>query len=209
MTGRLITFEGGEGAGKTTNIGFVADWLRDRGVEVLVTREPGGTPLGERLRDLLLTPEMHPAGKTELLLMFAARAQHIEERIRPALARGVWVISDRFTDATWAYQGGGRGVNPEHIRTLEHLVQDGLCPDLTFLLDLPVEQGMTRARERGALDRFEQEDMAFFRRIRDTYLARAANEPARIRVIDCSPPLPIVQQRLAQELDAAWERFRG
>lgn len=208
MSGRLITFEGGEGAGKTTNIDFVASWLRARGADVLVTREPGGTPLGERIRELLLDPDTRPAGKTELLMMFAARAQHLDEKILPALDRGGWVLSDRFTDATWAYQGGGRGVDPEHIRMLETLVQGSLRPDLTFLLDLPVEQGMARARQRGALDRFEQEDLAFFERIRRSYLARAAAEPDRIRVIDCACALPQVQAQLVRELEAAWERFR-
>lgn len=209
MTGRLITFEGGEGAGKTTNIEFAADWLRARGVDVVVTREPGGTPLGERIRALLLDAAVRPARMTELLLMFAARAQHLDERILPALQRGCWVLSDRFTDATWAYQGGGRGINPAHIRLLEELVQDGLRPHLTFLLDLPVEQGMKRARRRGELDRFEQEDVAFFERIRQCYLERARAEPERIRVVDCSGPLPAVQAQLETELERAWERFRG
>lgn len=208
MRGRFITFEGGEGAGKSTNLRFVADWLAARGVETLVTREPGGTPLAEAIRELLLTPghgEIYP--DTELLLVFAARAQHLREKILPALERGAWVLCDRFTDATYAYQGGGRGMSTEHISGLENIVQGDLRPDLTLLFDITVAQGMARARERGALDRIEQEDLAFFERIRSTYLSRARAEPQRILVLDCAPALEVVQARLAEILAAQWEQW--
>lgn len=210
MRGRFITFEGGEGAGKSTNLRFVADWLAARGVETLVTREPGGTPLAEAIRELLLAPgrgEVCP--DTELLLVFAARAQHLREKILPALEKGVWVLCDRFTDATYAYQGGGRGAPAAHIATLESIVQGDLRPDLTLLFDIPVAQGMARARERGALDRIEQEDLAFFERIRDTYLARARMEPQRIQVLDCMPALDVVQARLGEILAAQWQQWHG
>ncbi len=202
-TGRLITLEGGEGVGKSTNLAFVADWLRGTGRPVVVTREPGGTPLAEELRSLLLAPRDEPvAPMTELLGFFAARAQHWAQCIVPALERGDWVLCDRFIDATWAYQGGGRGRPAEVIASLEQLVLQGARPGLTLLLDLPVEQGAARVAARGAADRFEAEQSAFFERVRSSYLARAAAEPARIRVIDAAPALPQVQQALAAELAA-------
>lgn len=185
--GRFITLEGIEGAGKTTQREPIASFLRDAGVEVLVTREPGGSDIAERIRALLLDPGnagMH--GDAELLLMFAARAEHLHRRIRPALEAGTWVLCDRFTDATYAYQGGGRGVDQARIATLEQLVQGALRPDLTLLFDLPAEVGIARARGRSAPDRFEAEALQFFERVRDCYLARAEQEPERMVRIDAS-----------------------
>src|SRR5512145_2814343 len=174
MRGRFVTFEGGEGAGKSTQIARAAAWLRARGVEVVLTREPGGTPRAERLRTILLERDAEPMPQScELLLMFAARATHLENLVRPAIARGTWVLCDRFTDATYAYQGGGRQMDVAAIATLENLVQGELRPDAVLLLDIPVQLGLERARGRGDLDRFEQEDVAFFERVRNAYLARA------------------------------------
>lgn len=195
MRGQFITLEGGEGVGKSTNLAAITGWLNEQGIDTLVTREPGGTPLAEQLRELLLAPRDEPiAEATELLLMFAARAQHIAGVIEPALAAGRWVVCDRFTDATRAYQGGGRGLSAEMIDTLAELVQGGLQPDLTVLLDLPVEQGLARAGQRGALDRFELENLAFFQRVRDSYLQLASAEPARFAVVDASRSLAAVGQ---------------
>ena len=172
-TGRFITVEGTEGVGKSTNIDFLCRLLKEQGIEIVLTREPGGTPLAEELRELLLSPrEERVSQDTELLLMFAARAQHIENVIRPALERGAWVVSDRFTDATFAYQGGGRGVDIQSIELLEKLVQHDLHPDLTLLLDLDVEVGLKRASARSAPDRFEQEKLEFFGKVRSAYLQR-------------------------------------
>src|SRR5574344_2517558 len=180
MRGLFITLEGPEGGGKTTNREFLAQRLRDAGHEVVLTREPGGTPLAEKIRNLLLAEHDEPvAVDTELLLMFAARAQHINQLILPALEAGKVVLCDRFTDATYAYQGGGRGISTSRIAVLEDFVQGVLRPDLTLLFDLPVEAGMARARQRGALDRFEQEQQAFFEAVRQNYLQRAAAEPQR------------------------------
>ncbi len=198
LQGRFITVEGTEGVGKSTNINFLCQLLKDKGIEIVLTREPGGTPLAEELRELLLTPrEERVSQDTELLLMFAARAQHIENVIRPALARGAWVISDRFTDATFAYQGGGRGVEIESIRMLESLVQHGLHPDLTLLLDLDVEVGLQRASARSTPDRFEQEKVDFFGKVRAAYLERAKNEPNRFAVIDASCAIEEVQSQIS------------
>ncbi|WP_251976479.1 dTMP kinase [Salinicola avicenniae] len=200
--GRFITLEGGEGVGKTTNVGFVCDWLTARGIEVVRTREPGGTPGAEAIRELLLDPEREErwSDDAELLLVFAARAQHLATCIRPALARGAWVVCDRFTDATFAYQGGGRGLDPDRIETLETLVQQGLQPDLTLLLDLPVGAAAQRVDRRGAArDRFERERHAFFEAVRQTYLARA-DAQSRFAVIDASPSLEGVQQSLSNTL---------
>jgi len=200
--GRFVTVEGGEGVGKSTNIAFVRDYLARHGVAVHCTREPGGTPLAESLRELLLAPRAETVDPDcELLLVFAARAQHLNSAIRPRLARGEWVLCDRFTDATYAYQGGGRGLDIAHIATLEALVQGDLRPDLTLLLDVPVDVGLQRAHRRGALDRFEQEQLDFFQRVRDAYLARAAAEPERFRIIDASQPLDAVQRQIAVALD--------
>jgi dTMP kinase len=195
--GSFITIEGGEGVGKSTNVAFVAGLLRAAGHEPVLTREPGGTALAEAIRALLLEPREEPiAGMAELLLVFAARAQHLAEVIEPALAAGRWVLCDRFTDATYAYQGAGRGLGIDAIAALERLVQGERRPDLTLLLDAPVAIGRERAHARGALDRFEQEQQIFFERVRQGYLRRAALEPARFRVVDAARPLAAVQEQL-------------
>jgi len=200
--GRFITLEGGEGAGKSTNQEYIRERLQAAGIVVKVTREPGGTPLGEGIRSLLLDPAntaMH--ADTELLLMFAARAQHLHALVLPALARGEWVLCDRFTDATYAYQGGGRGLDMQRITQLETWVQAGFQPYRTLLFDLPVEIGLQRAGERGVLDRFEQEQKAFFERVRAAYLARAKVFPQRFRVIDAGRDLGDVQAQLDSLID--------
>jgi dTMP kinase len=195
--GRFISIEGIEGAGKSTQLDLVQGLLEQVGQQVVRTREPGGTSLGEEIRALLLGHRDGGMGEdTELLLMFAARAEHLRLCIRPALAAGRWVLSDRFTDASYAYQGGGRGLDPARIRVMETLVQDGLVPDLTLLLDLPVEVGLARAGRRGTLDRFEQETRDFFARVRRSYLDIAAASPQRIRVIDAAQDLPAVQAQI-------------
>lgn len=185
--GYFITVEGIEGAGKSTQMDVIGDFLDAKGIRVVMTREPGGTPLGEAVRGLLLNPDIRGMSMdAELLLVFAARAEHLHEVIRPALEAGHWVLSDRFTDATFAYQGGGRGIEAERIAALEQWVQGALRPDLTLLLDVPVAVGMARIAERGGRDRFEREQSDFFQRIRDNYLQRAAAEPQRFRRIDAS-----------------------
>jgi dTMP kinase len=197
--GLFITVEGGEGVGKSTNMAFVEDYLSRRGVDLVVTREPGGTRLGEDIRELLLqVRDESVSPMTELLLIFAARAQHINERIEPALAAGKWVLCDRFTDATYAYQSGGRGVDMDTVQQLEELVQGGLRPDYTLLLDAPVSVGMARARGRGELDRFEQEALDFFERVRETYLQLARGASGRYRLIDASVSLVAVQRQLTE-----------
>ena len=199
--GLFITVEGGEGVGKSTNIAFMQKVLEEKGLEVMVTREPGGTPLAEEIREVLIkNREEKVVSETELLLMFAARAQHLYQKILPALERGICVISDRFTDATYAYQSGGRGVSSEKVALLENFVQGDIRPDITFLFDAPIEVGMSRAQKRGALDRFEEEEMSFFNRVRDNYLQRAAQEPARFKIIDASQSLDAVQKDLKAEL---------
>jgi len=193
MTARFITFEGSEGAGKTTQLNTVKAFLESQGQNVVVTREPGGTPLAERIRDLLLDSANETmCDDTELLLMFAARAQHIAEVIQPALDRGDWVLSDRFTDASFAYQGGGRGLSTQRIAQLAEFVQGELQPQVTLLFDLPIEVGMERARARGRLDRFERSGTEFFERVRQAYLAQAQAEPTRIKVIDAAQDLDSV-----------------
>jgi dTMP kinase len=201
--GRFITLEGIEGAGKSTVARALVEAIAARGLAVELTREPGGTPLAEQLRALLLARGGEPMAPTaETLLMFAARSVHVENRIRPALARGVWVVCDRFTDATHAYQGGGRGVDAALIDTLAQAVHGHAHPDRTLLLDLPVELGLARTRSRGAAaDRFEEEPAAFFERVRARYLARAAAEPGRFRRIDASAPLHEVQAAVIQAVD--------
>lgn len=194
MRGKFITIEGGEGVGKSTQLAFLREWLPTLGREVVFTREPGGTPRAERIRELLLenSAEAMPA-ECELLLMFAARATHLANVIRPAIERGAWVVCDRFIDATYAYQGGGRGMNVEEIATLERLVIKDLTPDLTLLLDAPLDLTATRAQQRnseiGVTDRFEREQRAFFERVRGAYMARASAYPERIVVIDASREL--------------------
>lgn len=210
MSGLFITLEGPEGAGKSTNREYLAARLREQGLDVVLTREPGGTPLAEKIRELLLSPSdevMH--ADTELLLVFAARAQHLAQVIRPALADGAVVLCDRFTDATYAYQGGGRGLPVDRIATLEQFVQDDLRPDLTLVFDLPVEVGLARAAARGRLDRFEQEGQAFFEAVRRAYLDRAAAAPQRYTLLDASQSLANVQQALDRLLPGIVERCRG
>ena len=200
--GKFLTIEGTEGVGKSTNIAFIQDYLTARGIELITTREPGGTPLAEEIRALLLAKREESVDPTaELLLMFAARAQHLNTHIMPTLAQGTWVLSDRFTDATYAYQGGGRGLNKDAILQLETLVQGEVRPDLTLILDIDVELGLQRASARGELDRFEEEEIAFFQRVREAYLARAKGDPERYRVIDASEPLEGVQQQIKAVLD--------
>ncbi len=210
---RLVTLEGGEGAGKSTVLAALRDALLGEGDEVVCTREPGGTPLAEQIRGLLLdTPSngrSHepPAPETELLLMFAARAQHVRETILPALRRGAWVISDRFTDASYAYQGAARGGDVEFIAQLEQRVV-GISPALTLLLDVPVEIGLRRARGRGDADRIESEADDFFDRVRAGYRARAAAEPARFRVIDAGQPVGAVAAKALAHLQAHRDALR-
>lgn len=202
--GLFITLEGIEGAGKSTVARWVREWLDRRAIHVTLTREPGGTALAERVRQVVLERgEERLSPVTETLLMFAARGIHVDNLIRPALARGDWVVCDRFTDATLAYQGGGRGIDPAWIAALASLVQAGLRPDCTLLLDLPVPQGLERARSRhaGATDRFEAEAQAFFERVRAAYLELASREPKRIRVIDASVPLEAVERQVAAVLE--------
>ena len=202
MAGRFITFEGIEGVGKSTQVRLAADYLRARSIDVVVTREPGGTPLAEAIRRLVLEPQGEAVDAvSELLLMFASRAVHLGNLVEPALARGAWVLCDRFTDATEAYQGGGRGVPLEHIRALERIAQRGRRPDLTLLLDLPVGQAMERSRQRGGQnDRFESEQSAFFERVRAGYLAILEREPTRVRRIDASGPVDQVAQAVRELL---------
>ena len=183
MSGKLITFEGGDGAGKTTQVALLRATLRAKGVNVLVTREPGGTEIGERIRDLILHDPVTLVTDAELLLIFAARAQHIVEVIRPALARDKWVLCDRFTDATYAYQGGGRGIGDSKIEILEEWVQKGVKPDLTLLFDVPLEIGIDRTMSEGG-DRFEDEKQEFKQLVREQYLKRARAEPQRIKIIE-------------------------
>ena len=198
MKGKFITVEGIEGVGKTTNIDFIHQQLQAAGRDVVLTREPGGTPLAEAIRSLLLDPAYTGMNSTcELQLMFAARAEHLEKVVWPALEQGQWVLCDRFTDATYAYQGGGRGIDSGVITRLEEMVQGDFRPDLTLLLDVPVEIGLARAGKRGALDRFEQEKVEFFERVRNDYLEMAQRSPDRYRVIDASLPLNDVQNRIA------------
>jgi len=199
--GRFITLEGIEGAGKSTLLLALAEALKSRGFAVCTTREPGGTPLAEDIRRLVLERRAEGmSAATELLLMFAARAAHVSQRIEPALARGEWVLCDRFTDASRAYQGGGRGMGTDAIESLAAVAHPRLTPDLTLLLDVPVEAGLARARSRkDGGDRFEDEAVAFFGRVRERYLQLAANEPQRIQVLDATQPQPaLLQQALAR-----------
>ncbi len=192
--GKFITLEGVDGAGKSTHIPYITELLQRGGREIIVTREPGGTPLAERLRELLLHEAMHP--ETETLLMFAARREHIERVIEPALVRGAWVLSDRFTDASFAYQHGGRGVDADKIRVLERWVQGELQPDMTLLFDVPVAVSCQRLAGARDPDRFEQESAHFFERIRNAYLQRAADFPSRFRVVDSNRSIDEIRKTL-------------
>ena len=201
MSGRFITLEGGEGVGKTTNIAYIQVLLEEHKIPVLLTREPGGTVLAESIRQLLLDKEQEAiAEKTELLMMFAARAQHIKHVIQPALDKGTWVLCDRFTDATYAYQGGGRNMDLSTIQWLENFVQADLRPDLTLLLDAPIQLGMQRAAQRGKLDRFESEKMAFFEKVRQAYLSIAEQQSKRVKIIDATQSLESVQSQIKHVL---------
>jgi len=213
--GRFITLEGGEGVGKSTNVAFVEAWLKERGIEVVRTREPGGTARAEAIRELLLDPSPNEplSVDAELLLVFAARAQHLTEKILPALARGAWVVCDRFTDATFAYQGGGRGIDAQRIAQLEQFVQRGLAPDVTLLLDMSPEAAKERLEGRlrdlnTQRDRFEQERVEFFMAVRRAYLERAASAPERFALIDAAQPLQDVQVALSRVLEERVAQWR-
>lgn len=200
--GKFITLEGVEGVGKSTNLQFITQWLKDRNIQFIQTREPGGTPLAEQLRELLLAKREEVMDPTaELLMLFAARAQHLAQVIVPALERGDWVICDRFTDATYAYQGGGRQLDRSLIEQLENTVQGGLRPDKVLLLDLDPEIGLQRAAHTGPADRFESEHLAFFHRVRAAYRERAQASPSRYATVDASQPLDRVQRHLRLELE--------
>jgi len=204
--GKFITLEGSEGAGKSTALEVIRAWAESAGINIVVTREPGGTPLAEKIRELLLdksnTTMSHD---TELMLMFAGRAQHIHEFIKPHLKQGTWVICDRFTDATFAYQGGGRGIDSSRIEQLETWVQGDFRPDLTLLLDLPVTMGLTRASQRSEPDRFEREATDFFERVRQVYLTRAMLYPDRYRIIDAAQPIEAVRRQIFQVLNSYYQ----
>ena len=202
MKGKFLTIEGGDGAGKSTNMEFICSKLATAGIDVVVTREPGGTSIGEELRELLIKPRDQGVDPiAELLMIFAARAQHISELIVPALERGSWVVSDRFTDASYAYQGAGREVGETAVSILENLVQGELRPDMTLILDLPVDIGMERAGKRAKLDRFELEQRSFFERVRSCYLERSDSDSSRYRLIDASLPLNEVQAEIERNLN--------
>ena len=207
MRGAFISLEGVEGVGKSTNVAFTAEAVRRAGYDVVTTREPGGTPLGERVREWILAGDHGSlSAETEALLMFAARARHLDEVIRPALAAQRWVVCDRFTDATVAYQGGGRGASRTLLDALKKEIQKGLEPDLTLLLDAPLEVGASRIGDRKP-DHFEREQRPFFERVRDAYLALAAQYPERIKIVDAAMPLPQVQRQIEAEITALVERF--
>ncbi len=196
MRGKFITVEGIDGAGKSTHLAWLTAFLQARGIKLCATREPGGTPLGEKLRGLLLDKDQPMHLETETLLMFAARREHIDKVIEPALARGEWVLCDRFTDATFAYQGAGRGVDAGKLATLEQWVQGALQPDLTIVFDLPPAVGRARAGSIKVPDRFERESEAFFERVREGYLQRARSAPQRVRVVDASRGIDAIQAEL-------------
>ena len=201
--GALVSLEGGEGAGKSSALACLRDRIESRGLRVRVTREPGGTPVGEALRSILLDTTHHGlCAESELLLMFAARAQLVREVIEPALAAGEWVLTDRFTDASYAYQGGGRGQPVARISELERWAAHGVVPDLTLLLDVPVAQGLARAQVRGETDRFEREHTAFFERVRAAYRERAGADPQRFRVIDASREIDAVRADVMRVVEA-------
>lgn len=201
--GKFITIEGTEGVGKSTNIEFIQRYLADKNIDLLTTREPGGTPLAEEIRELLLKNRDEKMDEAaELLLVFAARSQHLQSIILPTLSQGRWVLCDRFTDATYAYQSGGRGLDISLIESLEQRIQGDIRPDLTLLLDIDVQEGLARAGRRGELDRFENEAITFFEKVRSAYLARANKYPDRYAIIDASQSLESVQAQTQQHLDA-------
>jgi dTMP kinase len=205
MRGKFLTVEGVEGVGKTTNIQFIKEWLDLKNISYICSREPGGTPFAEEIRDLLLNPRDEVVcNKAELLLMFAARAQHLEQTLEPQLDAGNWVLCDRFTDATYAYQGAGRHMDNQMIANLESMVQGNLKPDLTLILDISPEQGLQRANKRGSLDRFEREEIEFFERVREAYQLIAKREPLRCVTIDASLSLPQVQLQIKDALESFW-----
>jgi len=204
--GKFITFEGIDGAGKSTHLAWAAELLRGRGVSVVVTREPGGTILGEKLRQILLNGDQRIHPETEALMMFSARRQHLEEVIRPALQRGDWVLCDRFTDASFAYQGGGRGVEKQKLEDLERWVHPDLQPDLTLLFDVSAELGQSRVARIKSPDRFEREDMEFFNRVRNAYLERLQQWPKRMVGIDGSKPVADIQREIEQLILAKWKK---
>jgi dTMP kinase len=204
--GKFITFEGIDGAGKSTHLAWLEKFLHCKGVKVVVTREPGGTMLGEQLRDLLLDHRQVMHAETEALLMFAARREHLDKVILPALNRGDWVISDRFTDASFAYQGSGRGVASDKLTILERWVQDNLVPDLTVYFDVPVALGRKRVESVKVIDRFESESDAFFKRVRQGYLQRARQFPQRIQVVDSSLPIADIEAILADIMQDFWAK---
>lgn len=205
---RFISVEGIEGVGKSTHLAFIHDYLTSRQIDVLMTREPGGTPAAERIREVLLDPKGEAVSpEAELLLMFAARALHVKNVIQPALQAGRWVVSDRFVDASYAYQGGGRGIPGRRIAGLDQWVLKKLKPDLTILLDAPVAVGLARMNNRGKPDRFEREQAAFFQRVRNAYLRRAKREPRRIRVVSADGGLQQVQAEIKRLLDAQLKRW--
>jgi len=204
--GIFITFEGVEGAGKTTNISYIAKEIKKTGRDILLTREPGGTTIGEAIREILISkdlPEMHP--DTELLLMFAARSEHLHKKILPALKNGTWVLCDRFTDASYAYQGAGRGVDRSKIKSLENLVQGTLRPNYTFLFDLYADIGLSRAQSRGETDRFEQQHIDFFNSVRDEYLVLAKENSQRFKIINAQYDLEKVQHQIKNKLHEIFE----
>lgn len=208
--GLFVTLEGGEGVGKTTNFNLIKSRLSDAGIPFIETREPGGTPMAEEVRNLLLSKREEAVDPlAELLLVFAARSQHLQKKIIPALNNGSWVLCDRFTDSTYAYQGGGRGIEIKKIAELENLVQNGLHPDVTFLLDAPIEVGMERARSRAELDRFESEDLEFFENMRKQFLHRASEQSDRFVLVDASKDLESVQKQITRQLDRIVEDWRS
>lgn len=204
--GRLITLEGIEGSGKSTNLNYIANCLQQKGIDHICTREPGGTALSEKLRSLLLDNSLTIEPLAELLMMFASRAQLLAEQIIPNLSNGVWVICDRFTDASYAYQGGGRQLGLEAVASLQQLVQQQLRPDLTLIFDIPVTEGLLRAKRRNTLDRFEAETIDFFQRVRETYQTIAADNKDRCRLLDATQPLPAVQKQVLHQLEQFIDR---
>lgn len=209
MSGFFLTVDGVDGAGKSTQLAFIRSWLKDRGVEAVFTREPGGTQLGEVLRQLLLDSDLDLAVKTEVLLMYAARAEHLAQVILPSLAAGRWVVCDRFSDATFAYQCGGRGFPQDKLAVLQAWVEEGLRPDMTIVLDVPVAVSVARVAQGGQLDRLEQEGVDFFERVRAVYLQRAAADVARYAVVRSDADVAVVQDRVAEVLSGCLNRWEG